>query len=75
MLNLTLFVLLLSVGNTGNIDEILQQCCQCQDTVSLYRLVLRSIQESLQSDKEKGLLREVSRECIAVSTSNEYSSL
>ncbi|XP_041898802.1 nephrocystin-3 isoform X2 [Corvus kubaryi] len=47
------------VGNTGNIDEILQQCCQCQDTVSLYRLVLRSIQESLQSDKEKGLLREI----------------
>ncbi|RMC05288.1 hypothetical protein DUI87_18475 [Hirundo rustica rustica] len=47
------------VGNAGNIDEILQQCCQCQDTVSLYRLVLRSIQESLQSDKEKGLLREI----------------
>ncbi|KAF2983881.1 hypothetical protein EK904_005240 [Melospiza melodia maxima] len=47
------------VGNTGNIDEILQQCCQCQDTVSLYRLVLRSIQESLQSDKEKDLLREI----------------
>ncbi|KAF4793190.1 Nephrocystin-3 [Turdus rufiventris] len=47
------------VGSTGNIDEILQQCCQCQDTVSLYRLVLKSIQESLQSDKEKGLLREI----------------
>ncbi|XP_010005892.1 PREDICTED: nephrocystin-3 [Chaetura pelagica] len=47
------------VGNTRNIDETLQQCFQCQDTVSLYRLVLRSIQESLQSDKEKGLLREI----------------
>ncbi|KAJ7404238.1 Nephrocystin-3 [Pitangus sulphuratus] len=47
------------VGSTGNIDEILRQCCQCQDTVSLYRLVLRSIQESLQSDKEKDLLREI----------------
>ncbi|XP_035172921.1 nephrocystin-3 [Oxyura jamaicensis] len=47
------------VGSTGNIDETLQQCFQCQDTVSLYRLVLRSIQESLQSDKEKGLLREI----------------
>lgn len=74
MLNPTLFVPLLSVGSTGNIDEILQQCCQCQDTVSLYRLVLKSIQESLQSDKEKGLLREV-RDCITVSTGNEYSSL
>ncbi|XP_072709928.1 nephrocystin-3 isoform X2 [Ciconia boyciana] len=48
-----------SVGNKGNVDETLQQCFQCQDTVSLYRLVLRSIQESLQSDKEKGLLREI----------------
>ncbi|XP_063181385.1 nephrocystin-3 isoform X2 [Chroicocephalus ridibundus] len=47
------------VGNTGNIDETLQRCFQCQDTVSLYRLVLRSIQESLQSDKEKSLLREI----------------
>ncbi|XP_042662317.1 nephrocystin-3 isoform X2 [Tyto alba] len=47
------------VGNMGNIDETLQQCFQCQDTVSLYRLVLRSIQESLQNDKEKGLLREI----------------
>uniref|UniRef100_A0A8B9DTG9 Nephrocystin-3 n=1 Tax=Anser cygnoides TaxID=8845 RepID=A0A8B9DTG9_ANSCY len=47
------------VGSTGNIDETLQQCFQCQDTVSLYRLVLRSIQESLRSDKEKGLLREI----------------
>ncbi|NWU92994.1 NPHP3 protein, partial [Upupa epops] len=47
------------IGSTGNIDETLQQCFQCQDTVSLYRLVLRSIQGSLQSDKEKGLLREI----------------
>ncbi|KFQ65597.1 Nephrocystin-3, partial [Pelecanus crispus] len=47
------------VGSTGNIDETLQQCFQCQDTVSLYRLVLRSIQKSLQSDKEKGLLKEI----------------
>lgn len=75
MLNHALFVLLLSVGNRGNIDETLQQCFQCQDTVSLYRLVLRSIQESLQSDKEKGLLREVSRECVTISTGNVYSFL
>lgn len=75
MLNDTLFVLLFSVGNTGNIDETLQQCFQCQDTVSLYRLVLRSIQESLQSDKERGLLKEVSRECVTISTGNVYSFL
>jgi len=75
MLNHALFDLVLSVGNTGNIDETLQQCFQCQDTVSLYRLVLRSIQESLQSDKEKGLLREVSRECVPVCAGNVHSFL
>ncbi|XP_068791712.1 nephrocystin-3 [Struthio camelus] len=46
-------------GSTGNIDETLQQCFQCQDTVSLYRLVLRSVRESLRNDKERGLLKEV----------------
>ncbi|NWJ06604.1 NPHP3 protein, partial [Crypturellus undulatus] len=46
-------------GGTGNIDETLQQCFQCQDTVSLYRLVLRSVQESLRNDKEKDLLKEM----------------
>ncbi|NXD08707.1 NPHP3 protein, partial [Nothocercus nigrocapillus] len=46
-------------GGTGNIDETLQQCFQCQDTVSLYRLVLRTVRESLRNDKEKDLLKEV----------------
>ncbi|TFK11873.1 Nephrocystin-3 [Platysternon megacephalum] len=46
-------------GSAGNIDEILQQCFQCQDTVSLYGLVLRSVQESMLNDKDKHLMREV----------------
>uniref|UniRef100_A0A8C3BAJ2 Nephrocystin-3 n=1 Tax=Cairina moschata TaxID=8855 RepID=A0A8C3BAJ2_CAIMO len=52
-----LYVTLLgkTIACTGNIDETLQQCFQCQDTVSLYRLVLRSIQESLRNDKEKAI--------------------
>uniref|UniRef100_A0A674JPI8 Nephrocystin-3 n=1 Tax=Terrapene triunguis TaxID=2587831 RepID=A0A674JPI8_9SAUR len=50
-------------GSAGNIDEILQQCFQCQDTVSLYRLVLRSVQESMLNDKDKHLMREVSKYC------------
>lgn len=75
ILNHALSIFLLSLGNTGNIDETLQQCLECQDTVSLYRLVLRSIQESLQSDTEKGLLREVSRECVTVSAGIVHSFL
>uniref|UniRef100_A0A452HPL1 Nephrocystin-3 n=1 Tax=Gopherus agassizii TaxID=38772 RepID=A0A452HPL1_9SAUR len=46
-------------GSAGNIDEILQQCFQCQDTVSLYGLILRSVQESMLNDKDKHLMREV----------------
>ncbi|XP_019364397.1 PREDICTED: nephrocystin-3 isoform X2 [Gavialis gangeticus] len=46
-------------GSEENIDETLQQCFQCQDTVSLYRLVLRSVQESLPNDMDKDLMREV----------------
>ncbi|XP_027727709.1 nephrocystin-3 isoform X2 [Vombatus ursinus] len=48
-----------SAGRASNIDEILQQCFQCQDTVSLYRLVLRSIQESMENDKERDLMKEI----------------
>ncbi|XP_044311865.1 nephrocystin-3 isoform X1 [Varanus komodoensis] len=45
--------------NAENIDAILQNCLQCQDTVSLYKLVLRSVEESLKSEKEKGLMKEI----------------
>lgn len=54
---------MVSAGSEGNIDETLQQCFQCQDTVSLYRLVLRSVQESLPNDMDKDLMREVSTQC------------
>uniref|UniRef100_A0A286XDD9 Nephrocystin-3 n=1 Tax=Cavia porcellus TaxID=10141 RepID=A0A286XDD9_CAVPO len=46
-------------GKRGNLDKILHQCLQCQDTVALYRLVLHSIQESMASDVEKELMRQV----------------
>lgn len=50
----------LSAKTEENIDTILQKCFQCHDTVLLYKLVLRSIQESLKSNKDKNLMREVS---------------
>lgn len=48
-----------SAGRAGNLDKILHQCFQCQDTVSLYRLVLRSIQESMANDIDKELMKQV----------------
>ncbi|ELK25339.1 Nephrocystin-3 [Myotis davidii] len=46
-------------GRSGNLDKILHQCFQCQDTVSLYRLVLRSIQESMANDMDKELMKQI----------------
>ncbi|XP_067593892.1 nephrocystin-3 isoform X5 [Pseudorca crassidens] len=46
-------------GRAGNLDKILLQCFQCQDTVSLYRLVLRSIQESMTNDTDKELMKQI----------------
>ncbi|EPQ06111.1 Nephrocystin-3, partial [Myotis brandtii] len=48
-----------SAGRSGNLDKILHQCFQCQDTVSLYRLVLRSIQESMANDMDKELMKQI----------------
>nr|XP_020660225.1 nephrocystin-3 [Pogona vitticeps] len=44
---------------TENIDAILQKCFQCQDTVSLYKFVLKSAEESLRSERDKGLMKEI----------------
>uniref|UniRef100_A0A452UM00 Nephrocystin-3 n=1 Tax=Ursus maritimus TaxID=29073 RepID=A0A452UM00_URSMA len=43
----------------SNLDKILHQCFQCQDTISLYRLALRSIQESLANDMDKELMKQI----------------
>ncbi|XP_028927230.1 nephrocystin-3 [Ornithorhynchus anatinus] len=59
-----LYVTLLSkmitwAGRGRDIDEVLKQCFQCQDTVSLYRLVLQTVQESMMTIKEKELMKEI----------------
>ncbi|XP_064411016.1 nephrocystin-3 isoform X2 [Latimeria chalumnae] len=45
--------------NAGDIDEILKQCFQCQDTVALYRLVLRTVQDSVPSERDRIIMREI----------------
>lgn len=48
-----------SAGRAGNLEKTLRQCLECQDTVSLYRLVLRSIRESMPSEVDKELMTQV----------------
>ncbi|KAB1283126.1 Nephrocystin-3 [Camelus dromedarius] len=59
-LYVTLFGKMLAcAGRAGNLDKLLLQCFQCQDTVSLYRLVLQSIQESMANDMDKELMKQI----------------
>ncbi|KAM9308213.1 nephrocystin-3 [Gastrophryne carolinensis] len=51
--------LIIWASNMEDITEALQQCLLCQDTVSLYRLALRSIQEFMPYAKEKDFMREI----------------
>ncbi|XP_035299800.1 nephrocystin-3 isoform X3 [Cricetulus griseus] len=46
-------------GRAGNLEKTLRQCLECQDTVSLYRLVLRSIRESMPSEVDKELMTQI----------------
>ncbi|XP_077772509.1 nephrocystin-3 [Podarcis muralis] len=46
-------------GSAEDIDVILLKFLQCQDTVSLYKLVLNSVEESLKSEKDKNLMKEI----------------
>ncbi|XP_008847642.2 nephrocystin-3-like, partial [Nannospalax galili] len=46
-------------GRAGNLDKTLHQCLQCQDTVALYRIILRSICESMPNDVDKELMKQI----------------
>ncbi|XP_045055670.2 nephrocystin-3 isoform X3 [Desmodus rotundus] len=48
-----------SAGRAGGLDDTLRRCLQCQDTASLYRLALRSLQESVASDADKELMKQI----------------
>ncbi|XP_008053105.2 nephrocystin-3 [Carlito syrichta] len=59
-LYVTLFGKLMThAGRAGNLDKILHQCLQCQDTVALYRLVLHSVQESMADEVDKELMKQI----------------
>ncbi|KAG8572735.1 hypothetical protein GDO81_012149 [Engystomops pustulosus] len=51
--------ILIWAGNMGDVSDVLQLCLHCQDTVSLYRLALHTVQEFLSTARDKELMREV----------------
>ncbi|XP_044151767.1 nephrocystin-3 isoform X1 [Bufo gargarizans] len=51
--------ILIWAANMGDVTDVLQLCLQCQDTVSLYRLALHTVQEFLPTAKDKELMREI----------------
>lgn len=43
----------------GSLEKSLEQCLQCQDTMSICRLALRMTLDSLSTDRERHIMREV----------------
>ncbi|XP_061522142.1 nephrocystin-3-like isoform X2 [Phycodurus eques] len=68
-----LYVTLLARMSTSgwSLEKSLDQCLQCQDTLSLYRLVLKMTLESLSSDRERHIMREIL--CLVYSSHNGVS--
>ncbi|XP_021027460.1 nephrocystin-3 [Mus caroli] len=59
-LYVTLFSKMMAcAGRGGNVAETLRQCLQCQDTVSLYKLVLHHVRESMPSDRDKEWMTQI----------------
>ncbi|XP_061614947.1 nephrocystin-3 isoform X2 [Phyllopteryx taeniolatus] len=68
-----LYVTLLGRMSTSgwSLEKSLDQCLQCQDTLSLYRLVLKMTLDSLSSDRERHIMREIL--CLVYSSHNGVS--
>ncbi|XP_019725055.1 nephrocystin-3 [Hippocampus comes] len=69
-----LYVTLLARMSTSggwSLEKSLEQCLQCQDTLSLYRLALKMTLDSLGSDRERHIMREIL--CLLYSSHNGVS--
>ncbi|XP_058258883.1 nephrocystin-3 isoform X1 [Hemibagrus wyckioides] len=49
----------LSTRSSWTLDRMLHQCVLCQDTVALYRLSLKVVLDSLNTDRERHVMREL----------------
>uniref|UniRef100_A0A672J424 Nephrocystin-3 n=1 Tax=Salarias fasciatus TaxID=181472 RepID=A0A672J424_SALFA len=54
-----------------SLEKSLEQCLQCQDTMSLYRLVLKMTLKSLSTDRERHIMREIL--CLVCASHNGVS--
>ncbi|KAL3040382.1 hypothetical protein OYC64_011416 [Pagothenia borchgrevinki] len=54
-----------------SLEKSLEQCLQCQDTMSLYRLALKMTLNSLNTDRERHIMREIL--CLVCSSHNGVS--
>ncbi|XP_046879327.1 nephrocystin-3 isoform X1 [Hypomesus transpacificus] len=69
-----LYVTLLARMLTGSpwlLDKTLEQCLQCQDTMSLYILCLKVALDSLSTDRERHIMREML--CLVCASHNGVS--
>uniref|UniRef100_A0A673G6D4 Nephrocystin-3 n=1 Tax=Sinocyclocheilus rhinocerous TaxID=307959 RepID=A0A673G6D4_9TELE len=57
--------------SSWTLERTLQQCALCQDTVSLYRLGLKSALDSLSTDQEKHIMKELL--CLVCASHNGIS--
>lgn len=58
-LYISLLARLITHSRSWTLERTIQQCVSCQDTVSLYRLGLKEVLDSLSTDQEKHVLREL----------------
>ncbi|XP_041823798.1 nephrocystin-3 [Melanotaenia boesemani] len=71
-LYVTLLARMITSGRScWSLEKNLEQCLQCQDTMSLYRLALKIMLNSLSTDRERHIMREML--CLVFASHNGVS--
>ncbi|KAM7369842.1 hypothetical protein PAMP_011132 [Pampus punctatissimus] len=60
-----------SSSSCWSLEKSLEQCLQCQDTMSLYRLALKMMLNSLNTERERHIMREIL--CVICASHNGVS--
>uniref|UniRef100_A0A671VYV2 Nephrocystin-3 n=1 Tax=Sparus aurata TaxID=8175 RepID=A0A671VYV2_SPAAU len=63
--------MIISSISSGSLEKSLDQCLQCQDTMSLYRQALKMTLNSLSTDRERHVMREIL--CLVCASHNGVS--
>ncbi|XP_040926269.1 nephrocystin-3 isoform X2 [Betta splendens] len=70
-LYVTLLVRMITSRSCWSLEKNMEQCLQCQDIMSLYRLALKMILNSLNTDREQHIMREIL--CLVCASHNGVS--